>query len=99
MARLGPVRFGPRAQPFFTNWENYPVGYNFGVNGSLIALGVVFSPITTLFGPIVTWNVLLRLADDRVRLLDVSRAAPLDAMVAGCLRWRSSVRLLGLHAG
>lgn len=47
---------------FFTNWQNYPVGYNFGVNGSLIALGVVFSPITTLFGPIVTWNVLVRLA-------------------------------------
>ena len=25
-------------------------------------LGVVFSPVTSLFGPIVTWNVLLRLA-------------------------------------
>ena len=47
---------------FFTNWQNYPVGYNFGVNGSMIALGVTFSPITALFGPIVTWNVLLRLA-------------------------------------
>ena len=48
--------------PFFTNWQNYPVGYNFGVNGSMLALGVVFSPLTTLFGPVVTWNVLLRLA-------------------------------------
>ncbi len=48
--------------PFFTDWQNYPVGYNFGVNGSLLALGVVFSPITTVFGPVVSWNVLLRLA-------------------------------------
>jgi hypothetical protein len=48
--------------PFFTNWQNYPVGLNFGLNGSLLALGVVFSPITSLFGTIVTWNVLLRLA-------------------------------------
>ncbi len=47
---------------FFTNWQNYPVGYNFGVNGSFLVLGVLFSPLTTLFGPIVTWNVLVRLA-------------------------------------
>ena len=46
----------------FTNWQNYPVGYNFGVNGSMLALGVLFSPITTIFGPVVAWNVLLRLA-------------------------------------
>ena len=48
--------------PFFTDWQNFPVGYNFGVNGSMLALGVLFSPITTVFGPVVTWNVLLRLA-------------------------------------
>ena len=43
-------------------WQNYPSGQNFGVNGSMLALGVVFSPITKLFGPVVTWNVLMRLA-------------------------------------
>ena len=41
---------------------NYPAGANFGVNGSMLALGVLFAPITKLFGVTVTWNVLLRLA-------------------------------------
>ena len=45
----------------FTQWQNYPLGQNFGVNGSMLALGVVFMPITKLFGPLVTWSVLLRL--------------------------------------
>jgi hypothetical protein len=47
---------------FFTDWQNYPVGLNFGMNGSLFALGVLFAPVTATFGPVVTWNVLLRLA-------------------------------------
>ncbi len=42
--------------------QNYPYGQNFGVNGSMLALGVLFAPITKLFGPMVTWNVLVRLA-------------------------------------
>jgi hypothetical protein len=48
--------------PFFTQLQNYPVGINLGINTSMLALGVIFSPITALFGPIVTWNVLMRLA-------------------------------------
>ncbi|MGP0109224.1 MAG: hypothetical protein ACLPR9_10270 [Acidimicrobiales bacterium] len=47
---------------FFTDWQNYPVGLNSGANPSMLALGVIFSPITTIFGPIVTWNVLLCLS-------------------------------------
>ncbi len=47
---------------FLAQGQNYPLGQNFGVNGSMLALGVVFMPITKLFGPVVTWNVLLRLA-------------------------------------
>jgi hypothetical protein len=47
---------------FLTHWQNYPAGQNFGVNGSMLALGVVFLPITKLFGPVVTWNIALRLA-------------------------------------
>jgi hypothetical protein len=43
-------------------WQNYPAGENFGVNGSMLALGVLFLPITKLFGPVVTWNIALRLA-------------------------------------
>jgi hypothetical protein len=47
---------------FSAQWQNYPAGENFGVNGSMLALGVLFLPITKLFGPVVTWNILLRLA-------------------------------------
>ena len=47
---------------FLTQWQNYPAGQNFGVNGSMLALGLLFMPITKLFGPLVTWNILLRLA-------------------------------------
>jgi hypothetical protein len=48
--------------PFFSNWINSPVGINAGPNGSMLALGTLFSPITAIFGPVVTWNVLVRLA-------------------------------------
>jgi hypothetical protein len=48
--------------PFFTAWQNYPVGQNAGWNCSMLALGVLISPITTAFGPVVAWNVLLKLA-------------------------------------
>ena len=47
---------------FLAQGQNYPYGQNFGVNGSMLALGVLFAPITKVFGPIVTYNVLLRLA-------------------------------------
>ncbi|MGH9079917.1 MAG: hypothetical protein ACRDYE_07580 [Acidimicrobiales bacterium] len=47
---------------FLAKGQNYPLGQNFGVNGSMLVLGIVFAPITKLFGPVVTWNILLRLA-------------------------------------
>ena len=45
---------------FFTDWQNYPVGLNTGVNTSMVGLGVVLSPLTKLFGPVVSWNVMVR---------------------------------------
>lgn len=48
--------------PFFSNWQAYPVGLNVTVDTSMLFLGVVFSPITALFGPVVTWNVATHLA-------------------------------------
>lgn len=48
--------------PFFSQWQSFPTGLNVLSDTSMIALGTVFSPITTLFGPVVTWNVLVRLA-------------------------------------
>ena len=47
---------------FSASWLNYPFGQNFGDQGSLLLLGVVLLPITKLFGPIVAWNVAVRLA-------------------------------------
>jgi hypothetical protein len=48
-------------QLFLAQGQNYPYGQNFGVQGSMLALGVLLLPITKVFGPIVTWNVLVRL--------------------------------------
>ncbi len=47
---------------FSASWLNYPFGQNFGDQGPMVLLGVVFLPITKLFGPIVAWNVVVRLA-------------------------------------
>ncbi len=47
---------------FLAQGQNYPFGENFGVNGSMLALGVIFLPITKVFGPVVTFNIALRLA-------------------------------------
>ncbi len=47
---------------FLAPFLNYPAGQNFGAQGSMLALGVVFSPITKLFGPVVAWNIVVRLA-------------------------------------
>ena len=55
-------RFLTATTSLSAQWQNYPAGQNFGVNGSMLALGVLFMPITKLFGPVVTWNIALRLA-------------------------------------
>ena len=47
---------------FLADGQNVPYGQNFGAQGSMLALGVLFAPVTKLFGPIVTWNILLRLS-------------------------------------
>ncbi len=44
--------------PFFTTWQNAPVGLNALVNTSILALGTLMAPVTSVFGPIVAWNVL-----------------------------------------
>ena len=48
---------------FSTQCLKYPAGANFGVNGSMFALGVVLLPITKVFGPVVAWNVIRELRD------------------------------------
>ncbi len=48
--------------PFFSAWQNYPAGFNLLSDTSMVALGTLLSPITALFGPVVSWNLLVRLA-------------------------------------
>jgi hypothetical protein len=48
--------------PFFSNWQGYPVGLNVVADTSMLFLGVIFLPITALFGPVATWDVLTHLA-------------------------------------
>jgi hypothetical protein len=48
--------------PFYTPFQNYPVGLNLLANTSMLVPGAVFSPVTAWLGPVVTWNVLIRLA-------------------------------------
>jgi hypothetical protein len=47
--------------PLFSSWLNAPDGANVAINTSMPLLGIVSAPITWLFGPVATYNVLLRL--------------------------------------
>jgi hypothetical protein len=48
--------------PFVNNWLNAPAGVNLMDNTTMPLLGIVGFPITALFGPIATYNVLLDLS-------------------------------------
>lgn len=48
--------------PFYSLWQNYPAGFNLLSDTSTVALGILVSPITALFGPVVSWDLLFRLA-------------------------------------
>ena len=48
--------------PFFTNFLDYPRGVNLATNTLSLPLGLAASPMTLIFGPVATYNLLLRLA-------------------------------------
>jgi len=48
--------------PFVNNWLNAPVGINLMDNTTMPLLGILAFPITFLFGPIATFNVLIDVA-------------------------------------
>lgn len=48
--------------PFFTTWANHPAGVNLLTNTSVPLLGLLGTPITVLFGPIATFNILCTVA-------------------------------------
>ncbi len=45
--------------PFVNDWLNTPVGLNLMDNTTMPLLGLLFAPVTLLFGPIATFNVVL----------------------------------------
>jgi len=63
--------------PFFTTWANHPAGVNLLTNTSVPLLGLIGTPITVLFGPIATFNV----------LSTVALAASATAAYAFARRW------------
>ena len=47
--------------PFFSTAINYPSGVNMVTNTTMLGLGVLFAPVTWLFGPLATYVLLLQL--------------------------------------
>ena len=47
--------------PFISNFLNFPPGVNLVTNTAMLALGVLFAPLTWLAGPLATYVVLLQL--------------------------------------
>lgn len=78
--------------PFFSSWQGYPIGFNVVDVPSILALGVVFSPITALFGPVVTWNVLTHLAF-------VLSAFSMCLVLRRCTKWWPAAFVGGLLYG
>jgi hypothetical protein len=48
--------------PFFSQYANHPFGVNLLTNTSVLLLGWLVSPVTLLWGPIASFNVLITLA-------------------------------------
>lgn len=50
------------SNPFFTQYLNAPSGANLALNTSFPLLGLIGAPVTFTAGPLVTYNILLRVA-------------------------------------
>jgi hypothetical protein len=46
--------------PFFSTAMNYPSGINMVTNTTMLGLGVLFAPVTWIFGPLATYVILLQ---------------------------------------
>jgi hypothetical protein len=56
-----PWAIGQHLNPLFSNYVDVPLGVNLATNTSVPLLGALGAPITVLFGPITTFNLLMRL--------------------------------------
>ena len=78
--------------PFFNTFLNTPSGINLMDNTTMPLLGILGAPITFLWGPIATWNVLLNLAL-------ASSALTFYLMARRFVRWRPAAFVAGLLYG
>lgn len=78
--------------PLFSQYGNYPYGINLMANTSTLPLGLVFAPITLLFGPVVSFDLLGTLAL-------VLSAAAAYALIRRFTSWRPAAFAGGLLYG
>ena len=78
--------------PLVNNWLNAPVGINLMDNTTMPLLGIVGFPVTALFGPIATFNVLLDLSI-------FASALSFYAMARRFVRWWPAAFVGGLLYG
>lgn len=78
--------------PFSSNFINYPGGVNLLTNAGVVGLGVLFSPITLLAGPVASFNA--------VETLSMAASA-IGAyfLVLRYVRWRPAAFVAGLVYG
>jgi len=87
-----PYALGHGLDPFFSSLANIPHGVNVLDNSSVLLLGLVASPITVLFGPTASFNVLETLA--------LAASATSMYFVAGrFVHWRPAAFAAGLLYG
>jgi hypothetical protein len=53
---------GSGHNPFFSSFVAYPLGINLMTNTGTPLLGILFAPVTLLFGPIAAFNLIMRLS-------------------------------------
>src|SRR5258708_7023720 len=69
--------------PFIADSVNYPAGANEMWNTSIVAVGLIFAPVTLLLGPIVSFNLLITLSVALSGFAAYLLARRLDISVAG----------------
>ncbi len=57
-----PFALGHHLNPLMTDYLHYPTGANLMWNGSILFPALVLAPVTLIFGPIVSYNVLALLS-------------------------------------
>jgi hypothetical protein len=78
--------------PFFSTFANHPQGVNLLANASSTPIGVLFAPITWLFGPVASLNVALTLSP-------VLSALATFILVRRWVRWAPAAFVAGLLYG